>query len=124
MLTLRLSDHGEIEAPRDAAEQIGRAGDACIKQAKLERCPALLHGRLKTGDRGLRAFGVLLALNFDQIGWDAAEDATRNDRLVDEADTHDVCAKGAGDRNGIISREVLRLTTRQVDDNVLDHGPT
>src|SRR5215216_3298029 len=97
MLALRLPDHGEIEASRDPAEQVGGAGNAGIEQARLKRDPAALDGSFETGDRRLRAFGVLLALDFDQVGGDAAQHAARDDRLVDEADTHDMRTKSAGD---------------------------
>src|SRR4051812_13192472 len=121
-LALCLADDSEVEAPRDTAEQIGGAGNAGIKDAGFGGYPGLFDCRLETGDRCPGALSVLLALDFDQICGDAAEHAARNDRLVDEADADDMRIERGSDRDRIVGSEILRLSARQVDNDVLDHG--
>src|SRR5207302_835937 len=76
------------------------------------------------GDRGLGGLAVLFALDLDQVGRNAAEHVARDHRLVDEADAGDMRPERAPQRDGEISRKVLRMSARQVDDNILDHGLT
>ena len=121
-LALCLADDSQVEAPRDSAEQVGGPRDAGIEDAGFGGYPGLFHRRLETGDRCPGALGVLFALDFDQVSGDAAEHAARNDRLVNEADTDDMRVERGSDRDRIVGGEILRLSARQVDDDVLDHG--
>ena len=113
LLALRLADHGNIEAPRNAPEQVGRAGDAGIEQAGLGRYARGLGRRLEIGDRGLGGLGVLLALDLDQVGRDAAEQAARDHRLIDEGDADDVRAVGLGHRDRIVGGDVAASRRRR-----------
>src|SRR5262249_24367835 len=113
----------DVVATGDASEQIGRASKAGVDHASLGRHGSRLRGALKARDRVLGGGGVLAALRFDEVGRNAAEYAAGDDRLVNEGDTGDVCAKTGGERDRVIRRKILRVAARQVDDDVLDHGP-
>jgi hypothetical protein len=117
-----LPDHREVEAARDAPEQIGGARHAGVEDAHLGRKPGTAGRGFEPAGRGFRGLGVLLALGFDQIGRDAAQHGARDHRLVDEADARNVGIEQLCQRDRIVGREFLRGCAGQVDHDVLDHG--
>ena len=78
MLALRLADDRDIEAPRDASEHGGGAAAGwrrgCASRAET---PALRAAASKLCDGVLGGLAVLLALDLDQVGWNAAEAGVR-----------------------------------------------
>ena len=83
--------------------------------------PAVFAAGLEIGDRGLGGLGVFLALDLDQVGRDAAEQAARDHRLVDEGDADDMRAVGLGHRDRIVGGDVRASRPAEIDDQVLDH---
>ena len=108
-----LPDHSNIKASGNTSEQVGSAGDAGVEQAGLCRNAGGLGRGLENGDGGLGGLGVFLALDFDQIGRDAAEQAARDHRLVDKGDAHDMGAVGLGQRDRVVGGDVGRLRPRR-----------
>src|SRR4029077_9182145 len=122
LLALRLTDNGDVEAPRDLGEQRGGAAERGIELARFRCNPAFLHSGFESADGVTGNLAVFLALQLDQVDRYAAERAVGNYWLVQEGNTGDVRAKGRGDRDRIIGREIQRGPARQIDDDILQHA--
>jgi hypothetical protein len=95
-LRLRLSDHGEIEAPGDAGELLAGAGEA---RADGQRFGRKSGASCRIGEAADRRLGVGLVvglLPFDHFAGDIAGGRDRHDRIVDEGDAGELRVQGAG----------------------------
>src|SRR5207248_9297524 len=58
------------------------------------------------------------------IGRDAAHQLAGNDRFVEDSNTGHVSLEACSNRDGEVSREVLRMAAGEIDDDILDHART
>ena len=120
-----MADHGEVEATRDLGKSRGCSTEGRIEHARFRGNSRLFRARLEPADRFIGSLAVLLALQFDQVGGNAAaERAVGDHRLVDERDARDMRTERGRDRNRILRRKVARRTAGKVDNDVLEHGST
>ena len=110
----------EIEAPRQAAEPFGGAGDAGVDAARFVGDAGALGRLLEAGDRGARRLLRFGALRLDEFRRNAAHDRAGDDRIVDEGDAQHMRLERVGHRNGEIAGGIA-LAQPEIDDDILDH---
>src|SRR4029079_7953613 len=118
---LRLTDHREIEPPRQAAELLAGPGHAAAERQRLCRYAGARCGTGKVVRGGLGGEGIVMLLGVDHVGGDIARAGERNDRIVQEGNAGDVRLEGRSDRDSVFAGEAPALTQAEIDEDVFDH---
>lgn len=119
---LRLSDDGEIEAPRDPAELLADPGKARAQRQRLGGDAGAGTGRTEPVEGRPRRRLVVALLRLDHIGWNISRAGNRDDRIVEESDSGEVSIECGGDRHGIVAGRACLLTDTEIHHDVLDHN--